>query len=353
MPVLQNTGPAEAPVIVHAPAFFYYLRKKAWVVLAGLLAGGGLGAALAYQLPEEYNSAVQILPEIGSSTPKAGGLNALADLTGVSLGMMSNSEAVRPDLYPNVLKSTPFLLKLSSLRVLPKDRPATETLTAFLARHQHRLLPFGQNNRADSAAAAILSRRDSLQQDIVILNALQTSQLQELRERLSASYDKKSGIIVVDVRMPDPIVAAQVAEFSTNYLIDYMLRYRSGKQAEEVEFLEKQMGNARGRFYAADRAVKSYKDRNRNPFFSISNAEETRLQSEVSIAQGLYTSLASQYEQARLKLRQEAPVLKILDPPTVPLKRSSPNRPLIMLEGALVGAALALLLLFVRMLARS
>ncbi len=62
--------------------------------------------------PKEFESKTPAYVELQSSSSlgKMGGLSALADLAGIDLAQMSGTDAVRPDLYPNIIQSLPFLL---------------------------------------------------------------------------------------------------------------------------------------------------------------------------------------------------------------------------------------------------
>ena len=70
-----------------------------------------VGIIYAYSLKEEFVSEGKILPEVQSKAGGASQFAGLAALAGVDLGGASGgSDAVRPDLYPDVLKSTPYFL---------------------------------------------------------------------------------------------------------------------------------------------------------------------------------------------------------------------------------------------------
>ncbi len=53
------------------------------------------------------------MPEIQSKGAGLGGLGSLAGLAGIDIGGMAGSvDAIRPDIYPDVLQSVPFALQL-------------------------------------------------------------------------------------------------------------------------------------------------------------------------------------------------------------------------------------------------
>ena len=73
--------------------------------------GGVLSIIVAFSIPKQYTSTVVLAPEFSSGASlSSGGIGALASMAGLNLGGLSGSEdALYPELYPQVVSSTPFL----------------------------------------------------------------------------------------------------------------------------------------------------------------------------------------------------------------------------------------------------
>lgn len=326
----------------------FLLGNKWRIGLTGMLFAL-LGWAYSYTLPIEYASGVQILPELQSKN-NLGGFRALADLAGMNLDNLQISEAIRPDLYPSVIESKLFLLDVAKLKVTASDSRQAETISGFLERKGT-----GKGGLLDKLVGLfnIESEKDkdattpriptNIPASILILDKSQEALLKQLAARITSNLDRKTGVISIRVTMPDPIVAAWVAQYSTEYLENYMLTYRLGKQHAHVEFLEREMEKASANFRNADEKLRRFKDRNRNPFIESSTTDESRLQAEFNLNQNLYTELSKQYEQSKIKMKDESPVIKILNPAEVPLKRDSPKRRVIasvfLVAGLVTGVA--------------
>lgn len=331
---------------------FFKLNK--WKILASGMLFSVVGAFYSLTLPVEYTSTAQILPELQAKS-SLGGFRALADLAGINLDNVQVSEAIRPDLYPLVLESSPFLVDVSKFKIRASDGKGPETVSAFLSRRGQEspglagklagILSFSSTSNAQRSP---VMTPPQLPKPVLVLTNKEEEMIKNIRSRISAVLDKKTGIIYVSVKMPDPYVAAWVADYSISYLTDYMLQYRSGKQTDQAAFLQEQQEKAKRRFEAADRALRSYRDRTRNPFMSIAASEESRLQSELNIAQGLYSELSRQTEQAQVKMREETPIIKILEPPQLPLIRSSPKRTQIVITFCFAGILAGVIWGFIR-----
>jgi uncharacterized protein involved in exopolysaccharide biosynthesis len=84
------------------------VQGKRFILLMSL-SFGILGALYAISLPNLYTSEVKILPEIDTKNIESlDKFKSLAGLAGIDLDNLNSTEAIRPDLYPPILQSTPF-----------------------------------------------------------------------------------------------------------------------------------------------------------------------------------------------------------------------------------------------------
>jgi uncharacterized protein involved in exopolysaccharide biosynthesis len=122
------SDPASGIIEVSLGDIFSFFGKYWLVLLLAGLVSGGVGYGISFSFPTEYTSTAKILPEY-SSGASPGGLGALASIAGLSLGTMS--EAIRPDLYPSILNSRPFLIKALTTP-LPTQKDTSILLFTFL-----------------------------------------------------------------------------------------------------------------------------------------------------------------------------------------------------------------------------
>lgn len=326
----EPTPAPESGIIEISLGDIFAFFKRNWLVLllAGLLFGG-IGYGISYLVPEEFEATAKILPEYGAGGG-AGGLSDLASLAGISLGK-TMSDALRPDLYPSILNSKPFLLKVLSTP-FPLQDGKKVLLVTYLDKEAK---PFTPQQLAQGDTLITMSRE-------------QERAMKNLAGRISAAADKMTGILSLRVEMPDPNLAAACATFSLAYLTDFVTEYRGGKKSEKVAFLRQQTGEAKSKYQRAEMALNAYRDRNRNTYSNVARVGEQRLQTEFMQAQTLYGQLNQQVEAARLQALEDAPVIKVLEPPMVSNWRSSPKRRNYALGFALLGGISAILFLLIR-----
>ncbi|CCH51607.1 lipopolysaccharide biosynthesis protein [Fibrisoma limi BUZ 3] len=317
------------------------LQNRVRVLLVALLFGlAGVGVAL--MATPEFVSEAKIMPEMNSSSNDVfKRLASVAGFAGIDMAETEGVDAVRPDLYPNVLQSTPFILYLLDRPVRTRTGQQ-QTVASFLDSHK------------SWSVGKFLARNEESQRLVkntpgqpVELTRQQQDLAEEVQKRVSAKLDTRSGIITISAKMPDANVAAGVAQLAMDYLTQYVTSYRTEKARQDLQFYADRLSEARRRYQNAQKGVFEYNDQHRYMVVQAATMDKQRREAELSIAQTVYTELARQYEQAKLKVQERTPVFKVLEPARVPLIRVSPKRTVMLLLYTLVGLAVGSLLVLV------
>ncbi len=72
----------------------------------------------------------------------------------------------------------------------------------------------------------------------------------------------------------------------------------------------------------------------------MAKTEEERLTSQYNLIYAVYSDLAKQLEQAKIQVKQDTPVFTIIEPVSVPTKKSKPNRPMILIIWLFLGGVI-------------
>lgn len=303
-----------------------------------------LGALYAFSKPNEYSAQVTVMPELQSKAGGLGGLSSLAGLAGIDIGGATGGsvDAIRPDVYPDVLKSVPFALEVLKQPVYSQLLGKETSLQTFFEELDKRSF-LGGSASADNVEEQPMPDPKNRSKTLYITKK-QEELIKQIQNSVVATFDKKTGIITVAATMPDPVVAASMARFSLEYLTQYITSYRTGKASNQVHFLTRQVDEAKSRYQKAEYALSSYRDQNRNIYLNTARIQEQRLQADFLLTQTVYSELSKQLEQAKIKVAEEAPVFKVLEPARIPLKKSAPKRTFIMLGFAVAGCLFGVLI---------
>ncbi len=314
------------------------IAKTIWhnrmFIVKMVLFGAILGVFVAILSPKEYKSTATLMPEY--STESQSGASSLLRQYGGLLGMSggsytSNSNAIRVDLYPNIVQSSNFQLKLMNQPFYFSDIDAKATLfeyykdfnspgiLALLAEYTIRL--------PGKILGAILPKNElmtsvseeSKESMVLNLSKHEVAVINILRQKITASLNEESGIVSVSVTLPDNVAAAAVTEYTITELTEYLTEYRTEKVLRDLTFVEEQLATAKDRFEKAQLTLAEFRDSNQGTLSAKAQTEEQRLNSEYQIAFNLYNGLTQQYEEAKLKVQEETPLFKTLEAVKVPL----------------------------------
>ncbi|MCG8476588.1 MAG: Wzz/FepE/Etk N-terminal domain-containing protein [Cytophagales bacterium] len=317
-----------------------------------------LGLFIAFTTPKEFEVEVTMLPESQDGGLKLGGLGGLASLAGVNLGGMGTAEggSIPPELYPKVLESIPLQVKLLETPVYYSE--VGDKVDGFTYFEEYAPMSaighlFGYTVGLPGKVLNA-TRKDDVEDGtenkdgLIRLSREQINVIKGFKNRLSASVDQKSGVISLTAKMPEAEASAIMAQMALDYLTDYVKAYKTQKAKQNLEFIQGRYDDQKANFEKAQNALAEYRDRNQNIVTSLARTEGERLQNEYDIAFEVYKGLATQLEQAKIKLKEETPVFKIIEPVRVPIDKASPKKGLILIVSVFLGGILGVGIIFIK-----
>lgn len=338
-----------------------WIWKGRRIIISTTLSFFLIGIIVALLSANQYKSEAHLLPEFQDVPSGASSLlRQFGGLGGFSLPAGAGSDAIGPELYPRVLQSTPFFLELLAHEIEVEIQGNQQTMSVYSYMEDHMgnnfislvlkytiQLPWTILDlfRPNEETAKFISPVTS---DIPKLNRDQHDLIEGLSTRIVANADTRSGVITVSAEFPEPLVAAQIADFAVEYLTHYITEYRLEKVSRDLEFITKRHSEKEEEFHSARLALARFRDANINIVSAAARTEEQRLQDQNNLAFNIYNELALELEQARIKVQEETPVIKILEPVMVPVEKSGPSRSIIVFMLTLVGGILSLGYLYAR-----
>lgn len=309
---------------------FVVLLAKLWnrrkFLFYWALIGAVLGLVIAFSIPKKYTSKVVLAPELEQQL--GSGIGSIASMMGVSLD--NSIDAINFDMLPNVLSSTPFVLDLLDEEIELKVSGEKMPLMEYLKEHQR--VPWWSHVLGAPFKLLDLLRSDSetngedVEMDIKNLPNNVRELIDDFPKYLTSTVDSKTGLITLSCKMQDPMVAAHVLECVVNNLIEFMSDYRTKKDRQDVENLTVICQERKADYYIAQKAYADFADSNKGLVLLRAQAEQLKLQQEMQLAYQVYSQVATQLEAARIKEQQSKPVLVVLEPVSIPNKKSAPSK---------------------------
>lgn len=341
-------------------ALWKLIKQSKWMLIVPAFIFAMLTAIIVFQKPNEYTSLASLMPELESSST-GGTLSkfaGLASLAGVDLSNISTSDAVRPDLYPSVINNSSFYLYLLEQPVRTSDGKLLKFRDFY-----NQIYDIESDSLVNNKIDIIKTLRDLLgvaikpvsatlkkNEQIIFLSKADGEIIEELLKKISADMDKKTGIISISVKLPDPLTAAHVAQISINYLTTFVANYRTEKARQDRDFIAQRLSEAKGKFYNVQSKKASYSDQFQASTIRFQSADvaRERIESDYRVSSTFYTELLQQYETAKMKVQEQTPVFKTLQQPIVPYEKSGPRRLILLIFAAIVGFGFGLGLLLLK-----
>lgn len=316
--------------------------------------GAIAGLVVAFSIPKEYTVTVKLAPEIQGNKGTMGNIGALASMAGINMGG-TGSDAVSPELYPDIVQSVPFMTGLFGVEVADKDGERRMTTYEYVEeelRSPWWSAVLSVPGKAIGWAAGLFDSdkaEGTGTTDPFRLTEEEDGVVRALLERVTAVVDRKTLVVSLSVTMQDPLIAATLTDTVMRNLQEHITRYRTGKARNDMEFAQKLSDEARDKYYEAQQRYARYMDENQALSRRSFRTEQERLQNEMTLAFNLYNQTAQQLQLARAKVQELTPVYAVVQPATVPLRPSRPSK-LLILAGCvfLAGTAAAAWTIFGR-----
>ncbi|MDG5801030.1 GNVR domain-containing protein [Marinilabiliaceae bacterium ANBcel2] len=324
-----------------------------------------LGLLIALTSPEKYKSQVKLIPQIGAGSSGLGSLGGLASQFGFGgLGganVAAESGAIPPDYYPEIVSSLPFLQALLEEKVYFEeikeeitlfdyfnDYQAGFSFGSFLRRYTiglpHTIIDLFKSDPEKVVVEDVTGRRQTIR-----LSEEEWEVVEKLEELITLEVGTETGMVTITTEMPQDYLAADIADIVSEKLSEFILAYKTDKSREDLRFVEERYSEAKKRFQESQEELAKFRDATRGRLTALAQTQEERLQSEYDLAFNVYNSLASQLEEARIKLQEDTPIVQVINPAAIPNERSSPRRSMIMIISVILGGFLGVVVLFGKM----
>ena len=302
-------------------------------------------------IPRYYVVDVKLAPEYGEQSMGGGNaLNTAASMFGVNIGQ-GGADAIVPEFYPDIVQSTDFLVPIMETEVVSQDGEFRGTYGEYILKREKfpwwiklyaKIKSFFVSKPAGYSADA------EYKVDPFKLTKAETDLLKRVSASVSCAVDEKTGIITLGVKAQDPLVAATMANKVKDELQNFMTKYRTEKNKEELKHAIAMCDTAYAGYIRAQKNYADYVDKHQGLSKKAYQVEEERLAGEMQLAFNIYNSLYQQRLLCESEVHRRTPVFTILQNATVPVEPTGPRRLLITAIMAIVSAVVYLVKLIIK-----
>lgn len=309
------------------------------LLLSFILIFAVIGVIVALNKQKIYTTTVILAPEIsgGGSLPES--LSSIASMVGVNLGNSGGGvDAIYPQIYPDVLTSSDFIINLFDIQVKQEKDSLYKTYYDHIINDAK--IPFWAY--PSIWISELLKDKDAEQDNNTRINNFKLTKKQNdilnfVRSNISCIVDKNTNVISISVNDFDPVVSATMADTIQKQLQQYITMYRTKKARNDVEYAQKLYDEARQQYVKARQAYGSYADANEDLLLESYKTKRDDLENEMQLRYNIYNQIAQQLQLAKAKVQEQTPVFSIIQGATVPLKASSMPRSFLVIIYMFVG----------------
>lgn len=309
------------------------LWRKKKLIIRNCVYAFVLAVVITFSIPKEYTADTVIAPELSSDlSGVSGNLGTLASMAGINLGGLSgSSDAIYPEIYPEIAVSTPFILELMELEVVSEDGDLKTNMYDYLMHHQKQPWWGYISGGIGKFVRSLVGNGTKDSVDIKNVDGVRFSKeqfdvLNSFEGKISVEMDHKTSLITISATTQDPYISAQLSQAVASKLQSYVERYRTAKARKDLQYVQKLYNDSKLKYEKALRAYSSYSDSHQNLFLESAKSERDRLENEMSLSLNVYSQLAQQLEAAKAKVQEKTPVCVVVQPAIEPLKASYPKR---------------------------
>lgn len=322
----------------------YELIKKVWsrrlFVIITTTAFIVFGVIIALVSPNIFKAESTFVPQ-SQSTELPGAFGNLASLAGINLNDAGATSEISPSLYPEVVNSIPFKLRLLRTPISNKFENSTygsylvESTKSWFKRKIENFLP-----------KALPEELINYNNELIKISDEEFKQLEALDGKISIAVNDKVGFINLAVEDRDPYVAAFLTQMAVKYLQEKIIDLKTKRAKELYDFTEKQWLQKKDLLFNKQDSLALMQERNLNISSPYEQNKINRLQTELDIASTIFREISSQKEQIALQLQKDTPIFSVVKPVVIPNEKFKPKRALIVITFAMIGFLLSMYYLF-------
>ena len=159
----------------------------------------------------------------------------------------------------------------------------------------------------------------------------------ELEDRVSV-IEEDSGLIIINVLMEEPQVAADIANYYIQFIKTYIAEELEIQSRKYREFIEERLASAVVELSESEVVLTNFRKKHtmvlEPPDIQL---ERGRLRRNVEVNQQVYITLKQQFEIAKIEELKELPIINVLDIAEPAAEKSKPKRLLIIAASFILG----------------
>ncbi len=300
------------------------LKKDKKMLTLFMLIFGIVGVILAFSTPKIYKSTVMLAPEESGSSMSSN-ISSMAAMIGMTMRIGQSGDAIYPEIYPDLMQSTDFIVGLFPVKVTTNKTGNTYDYYQYLSKHQETAF---YDYPKEQLQKLLTKKDDTKKSKYDKVNAFQLTLdeskiAKQISNNIACQVDKKTNVISITVTDQDPLIAATLADSVKQHLQIAITNYRTKKARTDLQYMESLFAEARKQYDKARQTYASYSDANQDMVLQTYKSKQEDLENDMQLKYNIYQQMTEQLQLAKAKVQERTPAFTVIQSASVPNKHSS------------------------------
>lgn len=311
---------------INVPELFELVKEKKKNLVRCAFLVAIVAVIVAFSIPRIYKSSVTLAPELSTSNTLSN-FSSLADMVGVNLNIAASSDAIYPEIYPDLICSNDFVVSLFDSEVTSLDGAIKTTYYDYIKNCQahpwwsYPIRWIGNISKLFKGDKGAEVKGDS--PDPFMLTKEQNDVVRTMLSNIQCSVDKKTSVITIVVTAQDPLIAATMTEVVRKQLQIFITNYRTNKARTDMEYIQKLYDEAFTEYEASRKKYAAFSDGYQNIALPSYRIKSEELENEMMLRLSTYKLLSEQLQITKAKVMERTPAFTIVQMASVPIKHSN------------------------------
>lgn len=321
-----------------------YVKSK-WLLIFTISAIGGI-VGFCYSIYKK-NTYTAVCTFVLEESGKGGGLGqyaGLASLAGINLGSGGGGGIFEGDNILELYKSRTMIKKTLLTEVIINNKNQT-LIERYI--HNNKLRERWKNkDNIDSISFKGDAEKFNRRQDSIITDLVDIFNKKVLNV---SKPDKKLNIIKVEVVANDELFAKEFTNKLVENVNNFYIQTKTKKAYQDVSILQKQADSVKIVLNSSISGVASAIDAspNANPSLLSLRVPSQKKQIDVQASTAIYSEIVKNLEISKISLRQEMPLIQVIDKPVLPLTVNKVGKVKGVVSGIIIAGLLAIIVLVI------
>ncbi len=274
-------------------------------------------------LSNQYKSTSTFYPHYDNEMT-SNNLRNIAGLAGINL-RNEDSDNIPPNLYPKLISSTSFKLKLLNQKINYENRIIT--FRDYLIESENSNFINKVFNQKLKKYNNINNHQKKLRnENLTYINQTDDYLFKYLNSKIIINVNEKDGFVELNVYDKNPMISSEIAIKANEILQKSIIDFKLKNINDIFKFTSDQLLISKNRLFKLQDSIATFRDSNISIKSDLFMNKLSRLETELSIAKNIYNELAITKEKTAIDVRKNTPIFTIINNVVVPNEKDSPNR---------------------------